>query len=102
MADLPPPNNNPNIPKDKHALSPEHAPIAPNPAPIQPNDYLADNEEPEEEEEPIPKQALAALNGFAPQWIEDDEEMEDEKEEEIVAKDETEIIYPYDEADPNN
>ncbi|GJU03577.1 putative reverse transcriptase domain-containing protein [Tanacetum coccineum] len=33
---------------------------------------------------------------------EDDEEMEDEEEEEIVAEDEAEIIYPYDEADLNN
>ncbi|GKA54830.1 hypothetical protein Tco_0753779 [Tanacetum coccineum] len=30
------------------------------------------------------------------------EEEEDEEEEEIVAKDEAKIIYPYDEADPNN
>ncbi|GJT34749.1 putative reverse transcriptase domain-containing protein [Tanacetum coccineum] len=33
---------------------------------------------------------------------EDMEEEEDEEEEEIVAEDEAEIIYPYDEADPNN
>ncbi|GJV48443.1 hypothetical protein Tco_1438655 [Tanacetum coccineum] len=33
---------------------------------------------------------------------EDDEEMEDEEEEEIVAEDEAKIIYPYNEADPNN
>ncbi|GJS55175.1 putative reverse transcriptase domain-containing protein [Tanacetum coccineum] len=80
----------------------------------------------------IPDQAPAALVGFAPQWIgwqnpnnnngwldedndekpEEDEadedndekieEEEDEEEEEIVAEDEAEIIYPYDEADPNN
>nr|GEY98632.1 hypothetical protein [Tanacetum cinerariifolium] len=30
------------------------------------------------------------------------EKAEDKKEEEIVAEDEAEIIYPYDEADPNN
>nr|GEV92176.1 hypothetical protein [Tanacetum cinerariifolium] len=93
-------------------------------------DEVADNEEPKKEEEPIPEQAPAAPDGFAPQWIgrhdlnnnrwieeddeemeeeddedikeEDDEEMEDEEEEEIVAEDEAEIIYPYDEADPNN
>ncbi|GJY47833.1 hypothetical protein Tco_0437789 [Tanacetum coccineum] len=68
MANLPPPNNDPNVLEDEHALAPEHALIAPNPAPIQPNDYLADDdenpeEEPEEEEEPIPEQAPA---GFAP------------------------------------
>nr|GEV85511.1 hypothetical protein [Tanacetum cinerariifolium] len=65
MVNLPPSNNDPNVPEDEHAPAPEHAPIAPNPTPIQPNDYLADDEEdpkeePEEEEEPIPKQALAA------------------------------------------
>nr|GEX52009.1 putative reverse transcriptase domain-containing protein [Tanacetum cinerariifolium] len=46
---------------------------------------------------PEDEQAPAAPDGFAPQWIE-----EDEKEEDIDAKDEAEIIYPYDEADPNN
>ncbi|GJZ74911.1 putative reverse transcriptase domain-containing protein [Tanacetum coccineum] len=80
----------------------------------------------------IPDQAPTAPVGFAPQWIgwqnlnnnngwldEDDdeepkedeadedndeemEEEEDEEEEEIVAEDEAKIIYPYDEADPNN
>ncbi|GKF24391.1 hypothetical protein Tco_0076713, partial [Tanacetum coccineum] len=45
MANLPPPNNDPNVPEDEHAPAPEHAPIAPNRAPIQPNDYLADDEE---------------------------------------------------------
>ncbi|GJV36491.1 hypothetical protein Tco_1408968 [Tanacetum coccineum] len=65
MANLPPPNNDPNVPEVEHAPAPEHAPIAPNHAPIQPNDYLADDdedpkEEPEEEEEPIPEQASAA------------------------------------------
>ncbi|GJV72041.1 putative reverse transcriptase domain-containing protein [Tanacetum coccineum] len=104
MENLPPPNNDPNVLKDEHAPTPEHAPIAPNPAPIQLNDYLADNEESKEEEEHILEQAPAALDGFAPQWIkeEDDEEMEDEEEEEIVTEDEAEIIYPYDEAETNN
>ncbi|GJU89242.1 hypothetical protein Tco_1301665 [Tanacetum coccineum] len=70
MANLPPPNNDPNVPEGEHAPAPEHAPISPNPAPIQPNDYLANNdEEPKEEEEPIPEQAPAAPVGFAPQWI---------------------------------
>ncbi|GJY47749.1 hypothetical protein Tco_0436812 [Tanacetum coccineum] len=72
MVNLPPPNNDPNVPKDEHVPAPKHAPIAPNPAPIQPNDYLADDEEdpkeePEEEEEPIPEQAPVAPAGFAPQ-----------------------------------
>ncbi|GKA87704.1 hypothetical protein Tco_0809468, partial [Tanacetum coccineum] len=131
MANLPPPNNDPNVPEDEYVPAPEHAPIAPNPAPIQLNDYLANNEEPKEEKELIPQQAPAAPDRFSPQWIgghdlnnnnrwieedneemeeeddeemeeEDDEEMEDEEEEKIVAKDKVEIIYPYDEADPNN
>ncbi|GJT70287.1 hypothetical protein Tco_1029573 [Tanacetum coccineum] len=73
MENLPPPNNDPNIPEDEHAPVPEHAPIAPNPLPIQPNNYLANDEadpeeEPEEEEEPISEQAPAAAVGFAPQW----------------------------------
>ncbi|GJU62089.1 hypothetical protein Tco_1243924 [Tanacetum coccineum] len=56
MANLPPPNSDPNVPKDEQAPAPEHAPIASNPAPIQANDFLAnDDEEPEEEEEPIPE-----------------------------------------------
>ncbi|GJV45378.1 hypothetical protein Tco_1429914 [Tanacetum coccineum] len=65
MANLPPPNNDPNVPEDEHAYAPEHAPIAPKPAPIQPNDYLANDDE----EEPISEQAPAAPAGFAPQWI---------------------------------
>ncbi|GJU63918.1 putative reverse transcriptase domain-containing protein [Tanacetum coccineum] len=67
MANLSPPNNDPNIPEGEHAPAPEHAHIAPNLAPIQPNDYLAnDDEELEEEEEPIPEQALAAPAGPPP------------------------------------
>ncbi|GKC44413.1 putative reverse transcriptase domain-containing protein, partial [Tanacetum coccineum] len=116
MANLPPPNNDPNVLEDEHAPTPEHASIAPNLAPIQPNEYLANDEvdpeeEPEEEEEPIPKQALVAPIGFAPQrisghdpnnnngWIEEDdkdeveaeeedeEEIEDEKDEEMEVED---------------
>ncbi|GJY53112.1 hypothetical protein Tco_0444776 [Tanacetum coccineum] len=132
MANLPPPNNDLNIPEDEHAPAPEHAPIAPNPAPIQPNDYLAnDDEEPKEEEEPIPEQAPAAPAGFDPQWIgwhdpnnnngwikeddeeeieaeeEDEEEMEDEEDEEMEVEDnddenDAEIIHPYEEVDPLN
>nr|GFB80797.1 hypothetical protein [Tanacetum cinerariifolium] len=45
MVNLPPLNNDPNVPEDEHASAPEHAPIAPNPAPIQPNDYLAEEDE---------------------------------------------------------
>ncbi|GKC40991.1 hypothetical protein Tco_1053375 [Tanacetum coccineum] len=134
MANLPPPNNDPNVPEDEHAPAPEHAPIAPNPTPIQPNDYLANDEadpeeEPKEEEEPIPKQAPA---GFAPQWIgghdpnnnngwikeddedeveaeeEDEEEMEDEEDEEMEVEDndgendDAEVYNPYEEDDPLN
>ncbi|GKD37219.1 hypothetical protein Tco_1257426 [Tanacetum coccineum] len=65
MENLPPPNNDPNVPEDEHAHASEHAPIAPNPVPIQPNDYLDDDKE----EEPISEQAHAAPAGFAPQWI---------------------------------
>ncbi|GKC07402.1 putative reverse transcriptase domain-containing protein [Tanacetum coccineum] len=132
MANLPPPNNDLNVPKDEHAPAPEHAPIAPNPAPIQPNEYLADDdEEPEEEEEPIPEQSHDAPAGFSPQWIgwhdpnnnngwieeddeeeveaekEDEEEMEDEEDEEMEVENnddenDAEIIHPYEEADPLN
>ncbi|GKD57415.1 putative reverse transcriptase domain-containing protein, partial [Tanacetum coccineum] len=116
MANLPPPNNDPNILEDEHAPAPEHAPITPNHAPIQPNEYLANDEvdpeeEPEEEEEPITGHAPAAPAGFAPQWIgghdpnnnngwieeddkdeveaeeEDEEEMEDEEDEEMEVED---------------
>nr|GEV79714.1 retrotransposon protein, putative, Ty3-gypsy subclass [Tanacetum cinerariifolium] len=69
MANLPPPSNDPNVLKDERAPAHEHAPIAPNPAPIQPNDYLADNEEPKEEEKPIPEQSLAAPDGPVPPVI---------------------------------
>ncbi|GKE26492.1 hypothetical protein Tco_1441876, partial [Tanacetum coccineum] len=91
MANLPPPNNDMNVPENEHAPAP---------------DIL--NEEPEEEEEPILEQAPA---GFAPQWIggndpnnnngwiekddedeveaeeEDEEEIEDEEDEEMKVKD---------------
>ncbi|GJX42573.1 hypothetical protein Tco_0257563, partial [Tanacetum coccineum] len=132
MANLPPPNNDPNVPEDEHAPAPEHAPIAPNRAPIQPDDYLAnDDEEPKEEEEPIPEQTPATPAGFAPQWIgwydpnnnngwiteddeekveaeeEDEEEMEDEEDEEMEVEDnedenDAEIIHPYEETNPLN
>ncbi|GJV09160.1 hypothetical protein Tco_1346816 [Tanacetum coccineum] len=112
IVNLPPPNNDLNVPKDEHAPALEHAPIAPNPAPIQPNDYLADDEEdteeePEEEEEPIPEQALSASAGFAPQWIGWHVEAKEEDKEEIEVEDNddennAEIIHPYEEADPLN
>nr|GEU41116.1 putative reverse transcriptase domain-containing protein [Tanacetum cinerariifolium] len=94
MENVPPPNNNPNVP----------------------------------EEEPILDQALASLVGFAPQWIggkiphnnngwlendpdeDEEEDLEEEpKEEEIKdedmvnnEEDNTEVINPYEEADPYN
>nr|GEU52717.1 hypothetical protein [Tanacetum cinerariifolium] len=64
MANLPPPNNDLNIPEHKHTPDPEHALIAPNPTPIQPDDYLADNKEPKEEEEPIPNKLMLLLMGL--------------------------------------
>ncbi|GJT53618.1 hypothetical protein Tco_0988672 [Tanacetum coccineum] len=110
MANLPPLNNDPNVLEDEHAPAPEHAPIVPNPAPIQPNDYLADDdenpkEEPKEEKEPIPKQALVSPVGFAPQWIgwhdpnnnngwlieDDDEEEEIEAEDDEEEEEEEEV-----------
>ncbi|GJT88902.1 putative reverse transcriptase domain-containing protein [Tanacetum coccineum] len=130
MANLPPPNNDLNVPEDEHAPTPEHAPIAPNHVHIQPSDYLANDEaHPEEEKEPIPEQAPA---GFAPQWIgrhgpnnnngwieeddedkveakeEDEEEMKDEEDEEMEAEDndgendDAEVYNLYEEADPLN
>ncbi|GKB71721.1 hypothetical protein Tco_0933133 [Tanacetum coccineum] len=86
MANLPPPNNDPNVLEDEHAPVPEHAPIAPNPAPIQPNDYLADDdedpkEEPKEEEEPIPKQAPD--DDYDEEEIEAEVGKEEEEEEEV-------------------
>nr|GEV18865.1 hypothetical protein [Tanacetum cinerariifolium] len=115
MENLPPPNNDLNIPKNEHAPTLEHAPIAPNLAPIQLNGYLNNDEESEEEDEPIPKQAPAE---FAPQfigwhdlnnnngWIEDEDEDEvvDNKEEEEDGvndnEDEAEVIIEYKEVDP--
>ncbi|GJW19626.1 hypothetical protein Tco_0027062 [Tanacetum coccineum] len=52
-----------------------------------------DDEEPEEDE---------ADEDNNEEIEEKDEEMEDEEEEEIVVEEEAEIIYPYDEVDPNN
>ncbi|GKD37274.1 retrotransposon protein, putative, ty3-gypsy subclass [Tanacetum coccineum] len=65
MANLPPPNNDMNVPENEYAPAPEYAPIARNPAPIQPNNYLVNDEE-DPEEEPIPEQAPTAPVGFAP------------------------------------
>ncbi|GJZ63826.1 hypothetical protein Tco_0620247 [Tanacetum coccineum] len=72
-----------------------------------PDDDEDPEEELKEEEELIPKQAHAALDGFAPQWIEaeeeDEEEMEEEKDEDMEVEDnDAEIIHPYEEADPLN
>ncbi|GKE67331.1 hypothetical protein Tco_1521492 [Tanacetum coccineum] len=109
MENLPPPNNDLNIPEDEHAPAPEHDPIAPNPAHIQPSDYLANaqadpKEEPEEEEKPIPKQALAAPVGFLLNGL-DEEEIEDEEMEvkdNDGENDDAEVYNPYEEADPFN
>ncbi|GKF46098.1 hypothetical protein Tco_0135900, partial [Tanacetum coccineum] len=61
-----------------------------------------DDEEPKEDEtdednDEEPKEDEADEDN-----VEEIEEEEDEEEEEIVAEDEAKIIYPYDEADPNN
>nr|GEX72429.1 reverse transcriptase domain-containing protein [Tanacetum cinerariifolium] len=95
IANLPPPNNDPNVLEDEHAPAPEHAPISPNPW-IGRHDLNNNNGWIEEDDERIEEEDVEKFEG------EDDEEMEDEEEEEIVSKDEAEIIYPYEEADPNN
>nr|GEU34547.1 putative reverse transcriptase domain-containing protein [Tanacetum cinerariifolium] len=108
MVNLPPPNNDPNVPEDEHAPTPEHVPIAPNPAPIKPNDYLADDEgdpeeEPQEEEEPIKEDGKEEEEAKE----EDEEEIEAEEDEEIEVDDNEEendakITHPYKEDDPLN
>nr|GEV90779.1 reverse transcriptase domain-containing protein [Tanacetum cinerariifolium] len=112
MVNLPPPNNDPNVPGDEHAPAPEHAPIAPNLAPIQANDYLAEEEgdpkeELEEEKEPFPEQAPATPAGFEEVEEEDEEEMEAEEEEDMEVEDhedenDAEIIKPYEKVNPLN
>ncbi|GJV81781.1 reverse transcriptase domain-containing protein [Tanacetum coccineum] len=68
-----------------------------------------DDEEPEEDEAEPEEDEADEDNDKEPEEDEADEdndeemeEEEDEEEEEIVAEDEADIIYPYDEADPNN
>ncbi|GJX66735.1 hypothetical protein Tco_0301078 [Tanacetum coccineum] len=93
MANLPPPNNNLNIPKD------EQAPVVPDgfaPQWIGGHDLNNNNGWIKEDDVEIEEEDDEEMEE------EDDEEMEDEEEEEIVVEDEAEIIYPYDEADPNN
>ncbi|GKE45696.1 hypothetical protein Tco_1472980 [Tanacetum coccineum] len=98
MANLPPSNNDPN------ELIPDQAPAAPvgfapqwigGYDPNKNNGWLDedDDEKPEEDE---------ADEDNNEEIEEQDEEMEDEEEEEIVTEEEAKIIYPYDEADPNN
>ncbi|GJT14771.1 hypothetical protein Tco_0873477 [Tanacetum coccineum] len=114
MANLPP-NNDPNVPKNE--FIPHQAPAAPVmfahqwvgwQIPNNNNGWLEEdnNEEPEEDEadednneEPEEDEADEDNNE---EIEEEDEEMEDEEEEEIAAEEEAEIIYPYDEVDPNN
>ncbi|GKB54939.1 hypothetical protein Tco_0905692 [Tanacetum coccineum] len=98
MANLPPPNNDLNIPEDEQAPA---APVGFAPQwigwqiPNNNNGWLDedDNEKPEED---------GADEDNNEDKEEEDAEMEDEEEEEIVAEEEAEIIYPYDEVDPNN
>ncbi|GKC02753.1 hypothetical protein Tco_0994363 [Tanacetum coccineum] len=98
MASLPPPINDLNVPEDEQAPA---APVGFAPQwigwqdPNNNNGWLDkdDDEEPEEDE---------ADEDNNEKIEEEDEEMEDEEEVEIVAEEEAEIIYPYDEADPNN
>ncbi|GKA86239.1 hypothetical protein Tco_0807950 [Tanacetum coccineum] len=103
MANLPPPNHDANLPEDE-PVQPETAPIILYHIPAQPEGYVND------EEEPIPEQAPAALVGFAPQWIggqipnnnngwleEDDEEDPKEDDDEDPEEDE---VDEDDEEDP--
>ncbi|GKC24556.1 hypothetical protein Tco_1026706, partial [Tanacetum coccineum] len=98
MANLPPPNNDLNVPEDEQAPA---APVGFAPQwigwqdPNNNNGWLDeyDDEDPEEDE---------ANEDNNDEIEEEDKEIEDEEEEEIVAGEEAEIIYPYDKADPNN
>ncbi|GJR81211.1 hypothetical protein Tco_0151996 [Tanacetum coccineum] len=107
MANLPPPNHDANLPEDE-LVQPEPALIILYHIPAQPEGYVNDEADPEEE--PIPEQALAALVGFAPQWIggqilnnnhrwleEDDEEDPEEDDDEDPEEDE---VDEDDEEDP--
>ncbi|GJT04987.1 hypothetical protein Tco_0839449 [Tanacetum coccineum] len=107
MANLPPPNHDANLPEDE-LVQPEPALIILYHIPAQPEGYVNDEADPEEE--PIPEQALAALVGFAPQWIggqilnnnnewleEDDEENPKEDDDEDPEEDE---VDEDDEEDP--
>ncbi|GKA54827.1 hypothetical protein Tco_0753776 [Tanacetum coccineum] len=81
MVNLPSPNN------DLNELIPDQASDAPDPKEDKADED--NDEEPEEDEADEDND-------------EEIEEEEDGEEEEIVAEDEAEIIYPYDEADLNN
>ncbi|GJS14303.1 putative reverse transcriptase domain-containing protein [Tanacetum coccineum] len=61
-----------------------------------------DDEEPEEDEADEDNDEEPEKDKADEDNNEEMEEEEDEEEEEIVTEDEAEIIYPYDEADPNN
>ncbi|GKD43222.1 hypothetical protein Tco_1267867 [Tanacetum coccineum] len=107
MANLPPPNNDPNelIPDQASA-----APVGFAPQwigwqnPNNNNGWLDedDDEEPEEDEADEDNDEEPEKDKADEDNNEEMEEEEDEEEEEIVTEDEAEIIYPYDEADPNN
>ncbi|GKF69619.1 hypothetical protein Tco_0202676, partial [Tanacetum coccineum] len=107
MANLPPPNNDPNVPKDEQAPA---TPVwfAPQwigwQVPNNNNGWLDkdDDKEPEEDEADEDNDEELEEDEVDEDNDEEMEEEEDDEEEEIVAEDEAEIIYPYDEADPNN
>ncbi|GJU00130.1 putative reverse transcriptase domain-containing protein [Tanacetum coccineum] len=107
MANLPPLNNDPN------ELIPDQAPtalvrFAPQwigwQNPNNNNGWLNkdDDEEPEEDEADEDNDKELEEDEADEDNDEEIEEEEDEEEEEILVEDEAEIIYPYDEADPNN
>ncbi|GJS51422.1 hypothetical protein Tco_0624784 [Tanacetum coccineum] len=98
MANLPPPNNDPN------ELIPDQPPAAPIgfvpqwigwQDPNNNNRWLDEDDDEEPEEDETDEDNNEEIE-------EEDEGIEDEEEEEIVAEEEAEIIYPYDEAGLNN
>ncbi|GJY89277.1 hypothetical protein Tco_0503905 [Tanacetum coccineum] len=107
MANLPPPNNDPNeLILDQASAAPVG--FAPQwigwQNPNNNNGWLDedDDEEPEEDEADEDNDEEPEKDKADEDNNEEMEEEEDEEEEEIVTEDEAEIIYPYDEADPNN
>ncbi|GKF44905.1 hypothetical protein Tco_0131457 [Tanacetum coccineum] len=84
MANLPPPNDDLNIPEDE-PVNPKPALVVPNPAPMQPNIVLNDVEEENLEED-------------LQENLEEEEELEDDNDD----MNDVEVINPFEEANPLN